>query len=50
MILVSTSCSDEVILAGIVISGSHFITKFDQMFFSDFNRFDFLFLLFCFMV
>ena len=39
MVLVSTSCFDEVILAEIVISGSQFITKFDQIFL---NRFDFL--------
>ena len=49
MVLVSNSCFDEVILAEIVVSVSQFITKFDQIL-SFFNRFDFLFLLFCFMV
>ena len=33
MLLVSTSCFDEVILAEIVFSGSEFITKFDQIFY-----------------
>ena len=32
MVLVNTSCFDEVILIEIVISGSQFITKFDQIF------------------
>ena len=44
MVFVSTSCFDEVILAEIVFSGSQLITKFDQIFLSYFNRFDF----FCF--
>ena len=46
MVLVSTSCFDEVILAEIVISGSQVMTKFDQIFLSYFNRFDFFVLLF----
>ena len=46
MVLVSTSCFDEVILAERVISGSQFMTKFDQIFLLYVNRFDFLFLLF----
>ena len=32
MVLVSTSCFDEVILAEIIISGSQVMTKFDQIF------------------
>ena len=32
MVLVSTSCFDDIILAEIVISGSQFMTKFDQIF------------------
>ena len=46
MVLVSTSCFDEVILAEIVISGSQVMTKFDHIFLLYVNRFDFLFLLF----
>ena len=42
MLLVSTSCFDEVILAEIVLSGSQLVTKFGQVFLSYFNRFDFL--------
>ena len=49
MVFVSTSCFDEVILAEIVLSGSQLITKFDHIFLTYFNRFDFIFLLFCFM-
>ena len=41
MVLVSTSYFDEVILAEIIISGSQVMTKFDQIFLSYFNRFDF---------
>ena len=33
MVLVSTSCFDEVILAEIVISRSQVMTKFDQIFY-----------------
>ena len=33
MVLVSTSCFDEIISAEIVPSGSQLITKFDQIFF-----------------
>ena len=33
MVLVSTSCFHEVILAEIVFSGSQFITKCDQIFY-----------------
>ena len=33
VVLVSTSCFDEVVLAEIVYSGSQFITKFDQIFY-----------------
>ena len=40
MVSASTSCSAEVILAVIVISGSQVMTKFDQIFLY-FNRFDF---------
>ena len=47
MVLVSTSYFDEVILAEIVISGSQFMTKFDQI---NLNNLIFLFFLFCFMV
>ena len=39
---VSASCFDAVILAEIVLSGSQFITEFDQIFLSYFNRFDFI--------
>ena len=47
---VGTSFFDEVIVAEIIISGSQFRAKFDKIFLSFFNRFDFLVLLFCFMV
>ena len=50
MVLVSTSCFDEVILAEIVFSGSQFITKFDQIFYHILTDLILLFLLFCFMV
>ena len=40
MVLVSTSCFDEVILAEIVNSGSQVMTKFDQIFLYV-NRLDF---------
>ena len=50
MVLLSTSCFDAVILAEIVISGSEFMTNFDKIFLSYFNRFDFLVFTFCFMV
>ena len=33
MVLVSTTCFDEVILAEIVLSGSQFVTKFDEIFY-----------------
>ena len=50
MVLVSTSCFDEVILAEIVISGSQVMTKFDQIFYhisTDLIFFTFLFYGFC---
>ena len=50
MVLVSTSCFDEVSLAEIVISGSQVMTKFDQIFYHILTDLIFLFLLFCFMV
>ena len=50
VVLVGSSCFDEVILAKIVISGSQFITKFDQIFDHILTDLIFLFLLFCFMV
>ena len=46
MILVSTKCFDEVILAEIVISGSQVMTKFDHIL----TDLIFLFFLFCFIV
>ena len=46
MVLVRTSCFDEVILTEIVISVSQVMTKFDQIL----TDLIFLFLLFCFMV
>ena len=49
MVLVSTSCFDEIILAEIVISGSQVVTKFDQIL-SYFNRFDCFVFSFLFMV
>ena len=49
MVLVSTSCSDEVILAEIVISRSQVMTKFDPIFDYFLTDLIFLFLLFCFM-
>ena len=33
MVLVGTSCVDEVVLVDIVISGSQFMTKIDQIFY-----------------
>ena len=51
MVLVSTSRFDEVILAEIVISGSQFITKIDQIFYQLLTDLILLFLrFFCFMV
>ena len=50
MVLVSTSCFDEVILAEIVILGSQVMTKFDRIFLLYVNRFDFFVFAFCFMV
>ena len=50
MVLVSTSCFDEVILAEMIISGSQLKRKFDQIFLSSFNRFDFIVFTFCLMV
>ena len=49
MVFLSTSCFDEVILAEIVILGSHFITKFDQIFYHILTGLILLFLLNCFM-
>ena len=49
MLLLITSCFDEVILAEIVFSGSQFITKFDQIFYHILTDLVLLFLLFCFM-
>ena len=49
MVLVSTSCFDEIILAEIVFSESQFITKFDQIFYHVSTDLILLFLLFCFM-
>ena len=50
MVLVGTSCFDELILAEINFSGSQLITKFDQIFYDILTDLIFLFLLFCFMV
>ena len=50
MVLVSSSCFDEVILAEIVFLGSQFITKFDQIFYHVLTDLFLLSLLFCFMV
>ena len=43
MVLVSTSCFDEVSLAEIVISGSQVMTKFDQIFYHILTDLIFLF-------
>ena len=50
MILVISSCFDEIILAEIIISGSQAMTKIDQIFYHILIDLIFLFLLFCFMV
>ena len=50
MVLLSTTCFDDVILAEMVISGSQVMTKFDQIFYHILTDLIFLFLLFCFMV
>ena len=48
MLLVSTSCFDEVILAEIVLSGSQLATKFGQVFYHILTDLIFSFFLFLF--
>ena len=50
MVLASTSCFDEVVLAEIVISGSQVMTKFDQIFYHILTDLIFFVFDFCFMV